>query len=217
MSDDPETARQIAELARDARPLLVLDVDEVVLEFVEPLSAFLKREGYELKTETFRLHGNVVEAQTGSLVDQESVRALLFEFFAVQEQWQTAAESALEIVETIARSAEIVMLTAMPHEYRAARRRLLDRLGFSYPVLTTEAAKGPAIRQLRGVMPRPVAFVDDIPHNLTSVQKHVPDAALVHLMAHEGMRAQLPPLDEAINRADDWKHAGDIILAHFGS
>ena len=34
MSDDPETVRQIAELARDTRTLLVLDVDEVLLEFV---------------------------------------------------------------------------------------------------------------------------------------------------------------------------------------
>ncbi len=37
MSDDPETARQIAELSRDTRPLLVLDVDEVLLEFVTPV------------------------------------------------------------------------------------------------------------------------------------------------------------------------------------
>ena len=41
MSDDPETARQIAELARDMRPLLVLDVDEVLLEFVNPFIGFL--------------------------------------------------------------------------------------------------------------------------------------------------------------------------------
>ncbi|GLS38789.1 hypothetical protein GCM10010869_43860 [Mesorhizobium tianshanense] len=34
MSDDPETARQIEELAADDRPLLVLDVDDVVLEFI---------------------------------------------------------------------------------------------------------------------------------------------------------------------------------------
>ena len=43
MSDDPETARQIAELSRDARPLLVLDVDEVMLEFVRPFTGFLER------------------------------------------------------------------------------------------------------------------------------------------------------------------------------
>ncbi|MBN9252318.1 MAG: hypothetical protein J0I86_17370 [Mesorhizobium sp.] len=30
MSDDPETARQIEELASDDRPLLILDVDDVV-------------------------------------------------------------------------------------------------------------------------------------------------------------------------------------------
>ena len=36
MSDDPETARQIEELSADDRPLLVLDVDDVVLEFIRP-------------------------------------------------------------------------------------------------------------------------------------------------------------------------------------
>lgn len=45
MSDDPETARQIEELASDDRPLLVLDVDDVVLEFIRPFPQFLERRG----------------------------------------------------------------------------------------------------------------------------------------------------------------------------
>ncbi|MEX0343863.1 MAG: hypothetical protein AB3N20_02995 [Rhizobiaceae bacterium] len=214
MSDDPETARQIAELAKDTRPLLVLDVDEVVLEFVGPFMAFLNDAGYELKVDSFRLHGNVVSANTGEVTERETVSALLNGFFEAQESWQTAATGAAETVEDLAEDAEIVMLTAMPHQFRDARRRLLDRTGFRYPLLTTQTAKGPAIEQLRGKTPRPVTFIDDIPHNLISVQRSVPDAGLIHLMAHEGMRALLPPMDMTIDVANSWIHAGDLIRKH---
>ena len=61
MSDDPETVRQIAELAFDDRPLLVLDVDDVVLEFIRPFPRYLATLGLELRLETFRLQGNVIE------------------------------------------------------------------------------------------------------------------------------------------------------------
>lgn len=216
MSDDPETARQIAELANDTRPLLVLDVDEVVLEFVTPFIAFLNDSGYHLKTESFRLHGNVVLLDTGEAADREAVSALLDGFFAAQEQWQTPADMARDTIAGFSDSAEVVMLTAMPHRYRDARRRLLDRLGFPYPLLTTEAAKGPAISQLRGKSDRPVAFVDDIPHNLISVQKSLPDAGLIHLMAHDGMRSLLPKLDEEIMIAESWRDAGELARQHLG-
>lgn len=216
MSDDPETARQIAELANDTRPLLVLDVDEVVLEFVGPFIAFLNDSGYHLRTESFRLHGNVVSLDSGETADREAVSALLDGFFAAQERWQTPAEMAHDTIAGFADSTEIVMLTAMPHRHRDARRRLLDRLGFPYPLLTTEAAKGPAISQLRGKSGRPVAFVDDIPHNLISVQKSLPDAGLIHLMAHEGMRALLPELDQDIMIAQSWLDAGELVRRHLG-
>ena len=81
MSDDPETARQIAELARDTRPLLVLDVDEVLLEFVSPFIGFLGSRALKFDTMSFRLHGNISDAATGAPVDNERVSALLDEFF----------------------------------------------------------------------------------------------------------------------------------------
>ncbi len=216
MTDDTETARQIAELAKDTRPLLVLDVDEVVLEFVTPFSAYLNDGGYELRTDSFRLHGNVINLGSGDPAPPETVSALLDRFFEVQEAWQTAADLAAETIGALARDAEIVMLTAMPHRFRDARRRLLDREGFPYPLLTTEAAKGPAISRLRGETARPVAFIDDIPHNLDSVRKSLPDAGLIHLMAHKGMRSLLPPLGEGIAVAESWPDAGEFACGILG-
>jgi hypothetical protein len=216
MSEDPETARQIAELSRDTRPLVVLDVDEVLLEFIRPFIGFLDANGLKFDTASFRLHGNISDAATGIVVEHDRVTALIDGFFAVQADWQTAAEGAADAIALLAQSAEIVMLTAMPHKYRAVRRAHLDVLGFPYPLLTTEAEKGPAIRQLRGDHPRPVAFVDDIPRNLLSVRSAVADAHLFHVMAHAEMRRLLPPLPQGIVAAADWRDAAPRIAAALG-
>ncbi len=216
MSLDPETARQIAELARDNRPLLVLDVDEVVLEFMAPFIRFLDSRGFELLLKSFRLTGNIIDRKTGEALDQQAVWTLLDAFFHAQRDWQTGAQGAVEAVAELAASAEIVMLTAMPHRHRETRRLHLDALGFPYPLLTTEAAKGPALRLLRGDGGRPVAFVDDIPSNLVSVRESVADAHLFNLMAYSEMRRLLPPLPDDIIVANDWTEAAPKIAAVLG-
>lgn len=216
MSDDPETVRQIRELAQDDRPLLVLDVDEVVLEFIRPFIGYLNAQDLHLNTDSFRLRGNVVYRSSGLAVEHERVSALLEEFFELQGEWQCCAEGAAEVLARLAGRAEIVMLTAMPHRHRDRRRALLDRLALPYPLLTTEMPKGPAVKMLRGKTPRPVAFVDDIPHNLASVGKSVPDAALFHLMAHGPLRSLLPPFETGVTVVDSWVEAEPRIVAALG-
>lgn len=216
MSGDPETVRQIAELAEDDRPLLVLDVDEVVLEFVRPFTGYLHAQDLHLNTDSFRLHGNVVHRRTGFAVEHERVSELLEAFFGVQGEWQCCADGAAEVLARLAPRAEIVMLTAMPHRHREGRRALLDRLALPYPLLTTEMPKGPAVKMLRGRKPRPVVFVDDIPHNLASVREAVPDAALFHLMAHSALRALLPPFGEGITVVENWAEAEPKLAAALG-
>lgn len=216
MSDDPETARQIEELAADDRPLLVLDVDDVVLEFVRPFPHFLKSRGFRLTLTSFRLTGNIAEMASGRLIEQAEVTALLGEFFDTQADWQSMTEGAREALATLGERAEIVMLTAMPHKHRAVRRLHLDALGLDYPLLTTEMAKGPAIAKLRGAKGRPVAFVDDQPSNLLSARASVADAHLFHLMADNSLRAFLPPAPGDIVAVDDWREATPLIANALG-
>ena len=42
------------------RPLVVCDIDEVVLEFLTPFRNFLRASGLDLLPRSFRLHGNIV-------------------------------------------------------------------------------------------------------------------------------------------------------------
>ncbi|UCI05317.1 hypothetical protein [Mesorhizobium sp. B1-1-8] len=216
MSDDPETARQIEELAADDRPLLVLDVDDVVLEFIRPFPHFLRSRGFGLTLASFRLIGNIAEKASGRLIEQAEVTALLGEFFDAQADWQSVTEGAAEALATLGERAEIVMLTAMPHKHRAVRRAHLDALGLNYPLLTTEMAKGPAVAKLRGEKGRPVAFVDDQPSNLVSVRNSVADAHLFHLMAEKSLRAFLPAVSEDITVLEDWREAAPKIATALG-
>ena len=216
MSDDPETARQIAELAADDRPLLILDVDDVVLEFIRPFPNFLKARGFGLTMASFRLTGNIAEQATGGLVEQAEVTALLDDFFHTQADWQSITDGAAEALSALGDRAEIVMLTAMPHKHRAVRRAHLDALGLTYPLLTTEMAKGPAVAKLRGDKGRPIAFVDDQPPNLVSARHSVADAHLFHLMADNSLREFLPPIPDDIVVVQDWPEAAPKIAAALG-
>jgi len=216
MSDDPETARQIAELAADDRPLLILDVDDVVLEFIRPFPHFLKSRGFGLTLASFRLTGNIAETASGRLIEQPEVTALLGDFFDTQADWQSVTDGAEQALASLGDRAEIVLLTAMPHRHRAVRRAHLDALGLPYPLLTTEMAKGPAVAKLRGSKGRPVAFVDDQPSNLISARNSVADAHLFHLMADNSLRAFLPPVPDDIVSAEDWRDAAPKIASALG-
>ncbi|ESZ06711.1 MULTISPECIES: hypothetical protein [unclassified Mesorhizobium] len=216
MSDDPETARQIAELAADDRPLLILDVDDVVLEFIRPFPHFLKSRGFGLTLASFRLTGNIAETASGRLIEQPEVTALLGDFFDTQADWQSVTDGAEQALASLSDRVEIVLLTAMPHRHRAARRAHLDALGLPYPLLTTEMAKGPAVAKLRGSRGRPVAFVDDQPANLISARNSVADAHLFHLMADNSLRAFLPPVPDDIISVEDWHEATPKIASALG-
>src|SRR3954468_17635199 len=108
MSDDPETARQIEELAAGGRPLLVLDVDGVVLEFIRPFPHFLKSRGFGLTLASFRLTGNIAETASGRLIEQPEVTALLGDFFDTQADWQSVTDGAEQALASLSDRVEIV-------------------------------------------------------------------------------------------------------------
>ncbi|MCO6410159.1 MULTISPECIES: hypothetical protein [Hoeflea] len=197
------------------RPLIVCDIDEVVLEFVSPFMAYLDHNGHELRATSFRLHGNVFNRADGSETPGETVSEMLEAFFEAQDNWQTPVKEAADSLARLSVRADVVFLTAMPPRHREVRRRLLSRHGFDYPMIATEQPKGPAVLALHGERQHPVVFIDDIFVNLQSVRKHVPDTLLVNLMANDTFRALAPHPGDGVDIACDWPHAEDIIKTHF--
>lgn len=202
-------------IALQDRPLAVCDVDDVVLEFLAPFEAYLADGGARLIPRSFRLHGNIVSLETQLVLEDHRVSALIEEFFEAQELWQTPFAQAVETLHALGREADVVFLTAMPPRFAAPRRRLLDRLHLDFPMVATEMPKGPIVKTLHRDRPLPVAFIDDMAHNLHSVGEHVSECLLIHMMPESEIHRMAPKPEKHVRSACDWPHAGALLTAHF--
>ncbi|WP_417424065.1 hypothetical protein [Hoeflea sp.] len=196
------------------RALIVCDIDEVVLEFITPFQAFLIDNGHELRPRSFRLTGNIFNLADSSETGHDEVEQLLESFFTAQDGWQTPVKAAADSLARLSEEADIVFLTAMPPRHRSVRRILLDQHGFDYPMIATEAPKGPAVKALHAARDHPLVFIDDIVTNLQSVQAHMPQTLLVNLMANDAFRALAPHPGDGVAMAGDWNEAEALIRTY---
>ncbi|TWF56618.1 hypothetical protein [Neorhizobium alkalisoli] len=198
------------------RPLIVCDVDDVVLNFAAPFQDFLRESGHELLPRSFRLTGNIVSIATQEAMAELEVKRTIGAFFEAQETWQTPFDRVGETLESLAEDADVLFLTAMPPRFQEARRRLLDRLGLTFPLIASEAPKGPIMKRLHAERALPSVFIDDMAHNLHSVRDHVSDSLIIHMMPDSPLHLLAPKPDDSIVRAMDWPHAGELINTHIG-
>jgi hypothetical protein len=204
----------VSRISASDRPLLVCDIDEVVLEFLDPFDRYLNSVGHRLHPESFRLHGNIRSIAEGLAAADDDVERMQEAFFASQDKWQVPATGVDAALRRLSRDADIVFLTAMPPRHHDVRRTLLDLHGLDFPMIATEAPKGPVVASLIGGRRVPAVFIDDIHYNLRSVRSHAPDCVLIHLMANRTFRAMAPPADEGVVVAEDWSHAEVLIRSH---
>nr|WP_250806979.1 hypothetical protein [Neorhizobium tomejilense] len=196
------------------RPLVVCDIDDVVLHFVAPFQDFLRGEGHELRPRSFRLTGNIVSVETQTALEPVQVRGLIEAFFEAQENWQIPTQFVVQTLQTLSEDADVVFLTAMPPRYRDHRRRLLDQIGLTFPLIASEEPKGPIMQRLHAGRPLPCVFIDDMAHNLHSVRDHVAECLVLHMMPDSPLHLLAPKPDEGIVRAADWAHAAELIRHH---
>ncbi|PRX10509.1 UNVERIFIED_ORG: hypothetical protein BCL66_104304 [Martelella mediterranea] len=197
-----------------ARPLLVVDVDEVVLQFVAPFKAFLRANGHALNLQTFSLNGNVISLADGRRVENARVASLLSAFYDQQEDWQKPFAAARETLEELTDIADVLLLTAMPPTHLEKRRRLLSRFGFAFPLIASEKPKGEVLRTLCKTHPPQLIFVDDMLYNCRSVSECLPDALTINLLINDDYRALAPKTMPPSVVATGWDHAAAIIRRH---
>jgi hypothetical protein len=203
----------IDEMHRTRSALLVLDIDEVVLEFIAPFEELLAEHGARLHPESFRLTGNVRSISTGSALSGSELDQVTMRLYEDQERRQKVVRGAAESLGRLAGLADIVFLTAMTPAFYPRRRALLDREGLPFPMIATERSKGAVVAELGARWTGPLIFADDLPPNLVSVRRSYPDAHLIHLMANDAFRPHLPPLPEGVLAATDWTEAESLITA----
>ena len=189
---------------RRERPLLVCDVDEVVLHLVEPFERVMQERGFELRAHAFKLTGNVIERETGREATQDEVWSGLTQLFEEQADRQGLVPGAVDGLHRVAEVADVLFLTNLPHIFRDTRRDWLQANGLDFPLVTNTGRKSPAIRILAAHHAGSTGFIDDTPHNLTDVRDALPDIALFHFMANETFRTLAGTIDGVDTASGDW-------------
>ena len=198
-------------LARD-RPLVIVDVDEVLGLFMRGFGAFIAERGYELRFERFALFQNIYRPGATAHLDLAEGRKLFDDFFRTGCGEIEPAPGAVEALRRLKPRAEILILSNAPAEAERLRGEWLKRHGLPQALILSSGPKGPITAGLVAQTSGKTAFIDDLIPNLDSVADHSPRTATFQHVADLRLRP-LAPRSERHPRIDDWAELSEAIEA----
>ena len=211
---DQSLPAEIATLRLDGvRPLVVVDVDEVLAMFMRGFERFLGGRGFEMRITRFALFQSIFRPGDEEHLDVAEGRQLFELFFEADVEDIDPAPGAPEALRRLAESAQIVILTNAPAHGRAPRARWLAKHGFAYPMVVNSGLKGPSVAAMAAMTSGKAAFVDDLLPNLDSVAAEAPAVATFQYVADERLRPLAFANPEKHPRIDDWDELGAAIAA----
>ena len=209
----PDVETQIRALGiRPDRPLVVCDVDEVVMHFLSALEDFLGDNGMWLDPASFALNGNVRRRHVNDPVPAAELGDLLTRFFTERARRLEPIEGAHAALASLARIAQVVLLSNIPAAFRDDRLANLAAHGFDYPLVVNQGPKGLAVKTMIESHDDVVVFIDDVPGYVVSVAEHCPRVKLVHFLQDQRFGRHVGPLDCGSFRTDNWREAHEHIL-----
>ena len=194
-----------------ARPLIICDADEVLVEFIKGLERFLARQDLLLDLVSFRIHGNVRHRQTGQTVEDARVTRLIDDFFASDTGHLDPGPGSAEALASLQQHAQVIILSNLPASARQSRAENLSRHGMAYPVIAGSGPKGDIVRPMIEHMRAPVVFIDDLPPHHASVASVAPHVWRLHFVADTRLARLIGPSPHAHARLDTWPEAADWI------
>lgn len=208
----------ISELNLDKnRPLLLLDADEVLLQFVAHLEEFLLTTGHELLLKSFQLSGNIYHQKSGAAAKPETVKNLIAQYFEDCVHNSPAVDGAADALARLSDHYQIAVLSNVPKSCRTRREENLAAQGMPYPVISNKGEKGPFALELTRDLSAQAVFVDDLPPQLKSVREHAPDVHLVHFIADPRLAKMIGKAPHADVRHDDWASLERHLMALTGA
>lgn len=213
VSASPVTAPSLESLGlRRDRPLVIVDVDEVLGLFMAGFGAFVASRGYELRLERFALFQNLYRPGANTPLGMAEGRELFDAFFAEGCGELEPAPGAAKALTKLQARAEILILSNAPAQAERLRGEWLRKHGLPPSLILSSGPKGPITAALVAQTPFKTAFVDDLLPNLDSVAQHSPQTTTFQHVADLRLRP-LAPRSEAHPRIDDWAQLGEAITA----
>ena len=214
---DPITKSQISVLELNAaRPLVICDVDEVVMHFLRGLEEFLDENGLWLDPASFALNGNIKYKNSHTPLPGSEIGGTLEQFFKERVGSLDPIDGAADALSKFSEHADVIMLTNMPDAYRGERIDNLRDHGMVYPVVSNSGPKGPSVRHIAEMIERPVVFIDDTPSNVNSVTEHASSVHVLHFMQDQRFRRHLPEMTQILASVDNWDDGTAHVLRAVG-
>jgi hypothetical protein len=195
-----------------ARPLVIVDVDEVLGLFMQGFGKFLESRGFEFRVDRFALFQNIYRPGAVEHLGLAQGRELFDDFFRTGCGEIEPAPGAIEALAALSRRAEILILSNAPAEAERLRAQWLKRHGLPQALILNSGPKGPITAALTAQTAQRTAFVDDLLPNLDSVADHSPATATFQHVADLRLRP-LAPRSDRHPRIDDWAELGAAIEA----
>ncbi len=198
-------APRLTDLGIDTRrPLLIVDVDEVLGLFMQGFGAFLEGRGLEFRIDKFALFQNIYRPGEVEHLEIDQGRAHFDDFFRYGCGDMVPTPGGAQALAELSARAEVVILTNAPGPARLARARWLGRHGMDYPLILNTGPKGPVTAKLASQTTGPSVFIDDLISNLDSVAESAPAVTRFQHVADPRLRAMAPARPDLHTRIDDW-------------
>jgi len=187
-----------------ARPLIICDADEVLLQFFVTLEKYLEDQGYYIRLDSFALNGNIRSITDDSVVEPTVIGSLMQSFFKGAIHTSPIVDGAAPALQRLSQEAEICVLTNLPGAQAQARQQSLGAAGITFPVICNSGHKGPAVKRLEDAWKSQISFIDDLPPNHDSVEQEAPDVHRIHFVADERLSKLIDKPASAHARLHDW-------------
>lgn len=210
------TQGQLATLSFTGRPLVICDVDEVIVHFTRDFEDYLGLHGLWLDTSSFALNGNIRYRETNAPAPDPVVAEMIGSFFDTRTRHMQEIDGAVSSLLAFGEKADVVLLTNLPHTAGDHRRENLKSHGLPFPVVTNSGPKGPAIRNLVDRCGHPAVFIDDNPFYLESAHEFAPEVNLVHFLHDDRFARHIEPLPFVSLRTASWDEARPYVLDLLG-
>lgn len=192
------------------RPLVLVDVDEVLGLFMQGFGDFLATHGLEMRIDRFALFQNIYRPGASEHLDLAEGKKLFDAFFAGHCHNLEPAPGAIDALNRLADHAEILILSNAPADAERLRTAWLRKHGLKHPLVLNSGPKGPIAAGLTAQTHHRTAFIDDLLPNLDSVAEHSPATATFQHVADLRLRDHAPR-SERHQRIDDWRELGEAI------
>lgn len=195
--------------ARPPRPLIICDIDGVLLRFFSAFEAFLVASGYAIALPALTIN----KSDGGS--DDVGFSQWIARFYRYDKGILEPVAGAAEALQHLAARADIILLSNAPEAYRSARLNNLARYRLDgYPLHAGQGPKGAAVHALwRRVAPAPLVFIDDLGSHISAVRDHCPQALRILFNEDARLGALAGDRGDWHLKSGDWAETHAFITA----